>query len=101
MQVARADAWVEFDGVSSSSIDRHVELVTTMRNAGLLDRVLLSHDAGWYSVGEPGGGDVRGYDTMFTEFLPALRNAGFGDDEIEQLTVTNPANAFAIGIREE
>jgi phosphotriesterase-related protein len=100
LQVVRAGAWVEFDGVRSSSIDRHVELVTTMRSAGLLDRVLVSHDAGWYSVGEPRGGDVRGYDTLFTEFLPALRNAGFGDDEIEQLTVANPGSAFTIQVRE-
>ena len=98
-QVARSGAWVEFDGIGPDSIDRHVELVTTMQRAGLLDRVLVSHDAGWYSVGEPRGGVVRGFDTLFARFVPALKAAGFHDDDIRQLTVTNPARAFAIGVR--
>ena len=81
------------------SIDRHVELVKTMRKHELLGRVLISHDAGWYSVGEPKGGDFRPYETLFTEFLPALGDAGFSDADIELLTVANPAKAFTIGVR--
>jgi phosphotriesterase-related protein len=100
LRVARAEGWVEFDGVGPNSIDRHVELVGTMRNAGLLDHVLVSHDAGWYSVGEPRGGKVRGFDTLFTRFLPALKKAGLSEAEVQQLIVTNPAKAFAIGVRE-
>jgi phosphotriesterase-related protein len=99
LQVARAGAWIEFDGVGPTSIDRHVELVKTMRSAGFLDRVLISHDAGWYSVGEPRGGKVRGFDAVFTTFVPALMKAGLGEDEIKQLTVDNPAMAFAIDSR--
>lgn len=95
-RVARAGAWVEFDGIQPDSTDRHVQWVKTMRQSGLLDRVLLSHDAGWFSVGQPRGGQVRGYDVLFTRFLPALRKAGFRDDEITQLTRTNPASAFSI-----
>jgi phosphotriesterase-related protein len=68
LQAARAGAWVEFDGVGPTSIERHVELVKTMHRAGLLDHVLLSHDAGWYSVGEPRGGGVRAFDTLLTKF---------------------------------
>jgi phosphotriesterase-related protein len=70
-----------------------------MRKHELLDRVLISHDAGWYSVGDPKGGDFRPYETLFTEFLPALKEAGFSDADIELLTVTNPAKAFTIGVR--
>jgi phosphotriesterase-related protein len=99
LQAARAGAWVEFDGVGPDSIDRHVDLVTTMRKAALLDHVLLSHDAGWYSVGEPRGGKVRGFDTLFTKFLPALREAGLSGTEVQQLVVTNPARAFTMGVR--
>jgi predicted metal-dependent phosphotriesterase family hydrolase len=99
LQAARAGAWVEFDGVGPTSIERHVELTKRMRDAGLLDHVLLSHDAGWYSVGEPRGGKVRRFDTLFTTFLTALDRAGFSEDNIKQLIVTNPANALAIGVR--
>jgi phosphotriesterase-related protein len=99
LQAARAGAWVEFDGVGPTSIERHVELTKSMRDASLLDHVLLSHDAGWYSVGQPRGGKVRGFDTLFTTFLTSLDMAGFSEDDIHQLIVTNPANAMAIGVR--
>lgn len=86
-QVAEAGARVEFDGVNPTSIERHVELVRELREAGQLERGLLSHDAGWYSVGEPNGGQVRGFDTLFTQFVPALKKAGLTDADIHQVTV--------------
>ena len=98
-RAAKAGAWVEFDAVGPASVDRHVDLVKKMRAAHLLDRVLVSHDAGWYSVGEPRGGKIRGFETLFTLFLPALKNAGFSQNEMQQLTVTNPAKAISIGAR--
>jgi phosphotriesterase-related protein len=70
-----------------------------LRRRGLLSRVLISHDAGWYSVGEPGGGKFRPYAAMFEQFLPALKRAGLSDGEIRQLTVENPAQAFTVRIR--
>jgi phosphotriesterase-related protein len=70
-----------------------------MKQHELLGRVLISHDAGWYSVGEPRGGKFRNYETAFTKFLRALKKAGFSDDELRLLTVTNPARAFAVHVR--
>jgi phosphotriesterase-related protein len=92
-ELAEAGAWIEFDGIAPDSIDRHVELVQNMKRHMLLDRVLISQDAGWYWVGEPEGGSFRAYDTLFTLFLPALRAAGFTEEEVQQLTVENPAQA--------
>jgi len=97
--LAREGMWIEFDGLNGNSVAAHVELTARMREAGLLRRVLVSHDAGWYSVGEEGGGSYRGYETLFETFLPALRSEGFTEDEIRQLTVLNPAAAFSIGKR--
>jgi phosphotriesterase-related protein len=99
LRIGRQGAWVEFDGVGPDSIQEHVALVQSMREHQLLDRVLISQDAGWYSVGEPRGGQFRPYDTLFTVLLPAMKKAGFSDEEIERLTVTNPAKALAINIR--
>ena len=93
-RAAKAGAWVEFDGISDSSIDRHVELVTRMKAQELLGRVLVSHDAGWYRVGEAGGGQFRPYDTIFTRFVPALTAAGVTRDEVSQLLVDNPRQAL-------
>ena len=98
-RAAEQGAWVEFDGIGPKTVDRHVALASEMKRRGFLDRALVSHDAGWYRVGEPGGGQFRPFDTLYTTFLPALREAGFTDSEIHGLTVENPARAFAIGVR--
>ena len=66
-----------------------------MADAGLLARVLISQDAGWYRPGEPGGGSYRGYTLLFTDFLPRLREAGFRESDVEQLLVRNPASTLA------
>jgi predicted metal-dependent phosphotriesterase family hydrolase len=94
-RAAKAGAWVEFDGISQASVARHVELVRHMKEQGLFDRVLVSQDAGWYRVGEPNGGEFRGFDTLFTAFVPALAAAGFTKDDVRQLLVDNPRRALA------
>lgn len=99
VDAARRGAWISLDGVSPDSLNAHVERVTHLRDQGLLHRVLVSQDAGWYSVGQPQGGTIRPFDTIFTEFIPALRARGFAQAEIDTLFVENPANAFSIGAR--
>jgi phosphotriesterase-related protein len=94
VRAARRGAWVEFDGISQTSVARHVELVRQMKDQALLGHVLVSHDAGWYRVGESGGGQFRPYDALFTAFIPALKAAGFAETEIRQLIVTNPRLAL-------
>ena len=96
---ARRGAWIEFDGIDPNSLELHVGLVTRLRDAGLLDHVLISQDAGWYNVGQVGGGTSRSYEVMFTDFLPALRARGFTAAEIDTLLVRNPAKAFAVEAR--
>jgi phosphotriesterase-related protein len=98
-RAASLGAWVEFDHVSPKDLVRHVEMVKAMKQRGLLNRVLVSHDAGWYEVGKPNGGTFRSYDTLFKEFLPALKEAGLSQDEIDQLLIVNPREAFTIRVR--
>jgi predicted metal-dependent phosphotriesterase family hydrolase len=95
LRAAERGAWVEFDAVSPASVDRHVDIVLRMKEAGRLSHVLVSHDAGWYRVGEPGGGQFRPYDTLFTAFVPALRTARFRDDDVRQVLVDNPRRALS------
>jgi predicted metal-dependent phosphotriesterase family hydrolase len=90
LHAAEAGAWVEFDGVSLATAQKHVELVQGMKQAGYLSHVLLSQDSGWYHVGEPGGGNFRPYDFLFVEFLSLLGQAGISAKEIETLMVHNP-----------
>ena len=94
VRAAARGAWVEFDGIGPKSVDRHVALVLGMRAAGHLDRVLVSHDAGWYHVGERDGGQFRPFDTLFTSFVPALQAAGLTDADVRRLLVDNPRRAI-------
>lgn len=95
IQAARRGAWVEFDGISVTSVARHVELVALMKKNGLLDRVLVSQDAGWYHVGEALGGAFRAYTALFELFVPALGKEGFNADDVRTLLVTNPGRALS------
>ncbi|MCC6861041.1 MAG: hypothetical protein IT158_20910 [Bryobacterales bacterium] len=88
-RAARAGAWVEFDGIAPETADWHLECLRLMSRRGLLGKALISQDAGWYHVGEPGGGDYRGYTYLYTGFLPRLDPAW-----ARLLLVVNPGKAF-------
>lgn len=93
---AREGAWISLDGISPQSMDNHLSKLKGFKENGLLGRVLLSHDAGWYSVGEPGGGGFRPFTTLFEDFIPRLRENGFTEGEIDGLVRVNPREAFQI-----
>lgn len=65
LAAARRGAWVAFDHFSAETLEGHLALVENMARHGLLGRVLISHDAGWYRAGVPGGGRFRPFDTIF------------------------------------
>ena len=96
---AREGAWVELDGVGWGPLDAHVDAVIHMADRGHLGRVLVSQDAGWYHVGEPGGGTYRPHTVLFEEFVPALRARGLSTGQVQTLLIDNPARAFSIGAR--
>jgi len=88
-RVAKAGAWVEFDGIGPKTVDWHHECVTFMAGRKLLSKTLISQDSGWYRVGEPGGGNYRGYAFIYTDFLPRLDPAW-----VRPLMEANPVRAF-------
>jgi phosphotriesterase-related protein len=90
---------VELDGVSPDGLEAHARAVLDMARRGLLGHVLVSQDAGWYHVGEAGGGTWRPYTFLFERFVPALRAKGLTEDAIRTLLVVNPARAFALRVR--
>lgn len=95
-RAARQGAWISLDGLSADNVSTYTTSITSLKDRGLLDRVLVSHDAGWYNVGDPGGGDFRTYDTLHTRLIPSLVQAGLTDEEIRRLFVINPARAFTV-----
>lgn len=106
-------AWISLDNFSyepsvaegkgaegeDDSIDWFVERLNNLKEAGLLDRVLISQDAGYYNPDEENGGDFREYTDITEHLLPALRENGYPDDEINQLLVRNPQEAYGIRTR--
>jgi phosphotriesterase-related protein len=88
-KVARAGALVEFDGIAPKTVELHLECVRFLASKGLLKRTLVSQDSGWYHVGEPGGGEFRGYTYLYTDFLPRLKPS-----EVAVLMWENPRAAF-------
>jgi phosphotriesterase-related protein len=101
LKAARRGAWIEFDGISEKSLEQHVKLVKMMIDAGLLHRTLISQDAGWYHVGERGGGQYRSYESLFTRFIPALKKSGATDRQIRQLLTENPRTALQAQVRRQ
>ena len=98
---ARRGAYVELDSVGAPYQSQTELLETTIAliEAGFIDHLLLSHDAGWYWVGEPGGGVFRAYTSIFEKFIPALKKGGFTDDDVKQLLVHNPRESLTIKVR--
>lgn len=88
-KVAQAGAWVEFDGIHAKTASWHRQCVEAMERRGWLSQTLISQDSGWYSPGEPEGGNFRGYDFIYREFLPSLPEAWRG-----VLMRDNPRRAF-------
>lgn len=93
--------WLEYDNVGLKPLEYHVELIDTVMRCGFGSRILLSHDAGWYTVGEPEGGkdSNRPYTAVSLSLIPSLKARGYGDEVEEQLLVINPREAFNIKVR--
>jgi phosphotriesterase-related protein len=97
---ARRGAFVELDSVGAPFQPQTelLETVIALIEAGFIEHLLLSHDAGWYnparSDGLPDEG-YRGYTALARDFLPELRRRGITEERVRFITVNNPARAFA------
>jgi predicted metal-dependent phosphotriesterase family hydrolase len=99
VRVAKAGAWVGLDGINEKSIDKHYAMLDNLKINGLLNKVLISHDSGWYRVGEENGGEFKPYSVIFNKFIPLLKKEKYSDKEVDLLLKVNPINAYAIKIR--
>jgi phosphotriesterase-related protein len=97
--VARMGAWVSLDNVMENNIPYYVAALMNLKKNGLLNRTLISHDAGWYDVINPKSVIFRGYTAIFTHLKPALVQAGFTENDWKQLVQENPKQAYIIRIR--
>lgn len=97
VKAAQAGAWVSLDGLNENNVAAYINMLSRLKKEKCLHKILLSHDAGWYDPGKPGGGEFRGYTVLFKKLIPALEQEGFVESEIIQLIQKNAENAFSIG----
>jgi len=108
IRAAREGVWISLDNIrkrsnlepgAPNSLGWYAERIVNLKKEGLLSRVLISHDSGWYDPAKPGGGTINGYNDIFDSFIPVLKEMGFSDEEIDQILVKNPQEAFKVKIR--
>jgi len=108
IKAAKEGAWISLDNVHSSpgsnfgtpgSIDWYCNRIVELKRNGLLHKVLISHDSGWYDPSKPEGGVFNGFTVIFDSLVPALKTHGLTEREVYQILVTNPREAFKIKIR--
>lgn len=81
--------------------DRRLQNLLALLDLGYADRMVLSHDAAFYSHVTPPSWRARSaprwrMDTIPRSILPALRDAGVSDATIEQMLVHNPRRLLEV-----
>jgi phosphotriesterase-related protein len=99
IKAAKSGAWISLDNLNENNVESIGKIIKILKDNNLLNKVLLSHDAGWYDPAKENGGTFRGYTTLFEKLIPALKGEKFTEKEIHQLLADNPAKAFEIKIR--
>jgi phosphotriesterase-related protein len=98
-EAAKRGAWISLDKLNDKNVEEILSVIKSMKAKGYINKVLVSHDAGWYDPAKENGGEFRGYNTLFEKLVPAMKSAGISDLEIKQILEINPAEAFTIRVR--
>ena len=98
LRAARVGMWISIDNLRENAqlLRSNVERLKRLKEAGFLDRVLVSQDAGWYRPFEENGGNFAPYLFEELNLIPELKRIGFTQADIDQLMIVNPAKAFGL-----
>lgn len=98
IRAATMGSWISLDGLGWGDFDDYTDSIVQLKKAGLLHRVLISHDAGWYKPDEPDA-PFQGFTNIFNALFPRLKKAGFTQNDFDQLLIKNPAEAMRIQVQ--
>ena len=109
IKLIKRGAWISLDGINqkSETIERYIDFLTAIKNANLLEKVLISHDDGWAVIQKDdgtigfelfGNGNLAPYSTILEILFPLLVESGFSEADFDQLLIQNPARAFKIEV---
>ncbi|MBN7815595.1 phosphotriesterase family protein [Algoriphagus pacificus] len=90
---AQLGVWISLDGIGWGLEEYEDRLVFAKEN-GILEHVLISHDAGWFDPSKPDGGDFVPFTNIFEKLMPALNDKGFDEADWRLLLEENPKRAF-------
>jgi phosphotriesterase-related protein len=97
-ELARRGVYIELDsvGTSDQEDEKILRIIKALIAAKYEDRILISHDAGWYNPGQQDGGKQRGFTSLTKSFILKLKKAGLTEAQIRKLTRENPFRAFSM-----
>lgn len=98
LKAAAMGCWISLDGLGWD-LEKHLNKLVFAKENGILDHILISHDAGWYDP-QKKRQTIAPYTDIFVKLLPELRAKGFTDGEITLLLSVNPAKAFGLEIKD-
>jgi len=94
---AKQGCWISLDGLGWE-LEKHIEKILFAKEHKILDRILISHDAGWYDPQKQVQA-IRPYTNIFKQLYPELISRGFSKEEFNRLISQNPSKAFAISVK--
>jgi phosphotriesterase-related protein len=100
LEAAKQGAWISIDNINKEELDDNIKILVELKSEGYLNQTLISHDAGWFDPDQEDGGEFRGYTDIFTHLIPALKNNGFSEEDINQLIIENPKKAYTVKVKE-
>lgn len=94
---AKQGCWISLDGLGWE-LEKHIEKLLFAKEHKILDRILISHDAGWYDPQKQVQA-FKPYTNIFKQLYPELISKGFSEEEFNLLISQNPSKAFSISIK--
>jgi len=94
--IVKRGAYVQYDDIGKRyhcPDERRIAALIELIRRGYVSQILLSSDVCLRSHLHLNGG--IGYDHVLAKFLPALREAGVSEEQIEMMTVENPKRVLA------
>ncbi|WP_057937665.1 phosphotriesterase family protein [Algoriphagus resistens] len=93
LTAAKLGVWISLDGIGWS-VDEYVDRLFFAKENGILENLLISHDAGWYDPEKSDGGDFVPFTNIFEKLMPVLNARGFEQSDWDLLLKENPKSAF-------
>lgn len=105
IKIIKRGAWVSLDGINDGpeSINKYTDYLEVLKKENLLHKTLISQDAYWLVISKENG-EIgfehfgSPYSAIFDILIPKLTEMGFTQEDIDQLLIKNPAEAYKIGI---